>query len=223
MIQFNTLLEEITRPVWHADGLHQRAIENTKGARIDVGELEVESERNQHPDQGGTPSVRTGVFWQPSGSHNKYSYSGKGGYGGLEKIKRSLRFKSPLFVKGATGGKAPQMAYDLVKGKGSYEKLRQTVLDAILSIHYHRRSEVIWSVLYANGGDPDLAGQIVDVAEKTGGNNLAYAIQENIVACTVREAGYDAIVGYSVKRDGTPFLSEVFDLVSRDYPVREDV
>jgi len=47
---------------------------------------------------------------------------------------------------------------------------------------------------------------------------LPLAVQENIVAHAVRNAGYDAIVGYSMKRDGTPFLSEVFDFTMREYP-----
>lgn len=44
------------------------------------------------------------------------------------------------------------------------------------------------------------------------GNTLAYAIQENIVAHAVRKAGYDSVVGYSKKKDGGAFISEVFDV-----------
>ncbi len=200
-----------------------RAVQNTKGARVTEDGLEIEVIRNQHPDQGETDSVRSGVFYQPSGSTNKYPYSGKGGYGGTERIQGTTLLRRPIFVKGATGGKAPQMAYDLIKGKGSYEKMRDDVLKKTLSIHWGSKRpmiDIIQELLRSYGGETDLAGTIEDFSRNTKGNNLAYAIQENIVASTVRTSGYDSVVGWSSKRDGTPFLSEVFDVREVTYPSR---
>ena len=213
------------KPSWVPDEKHRRAIEGTPGARLtDEGDFEVEVERSQHPDQAGRTSVRSGVFWQPTGSHNKYPYSGKNGYGGLEKIKGKLKFKNPLFVKGSTGGRAPELAYDAVVGKGAYEKMRRNVLDVTMGAIFERMrgrrmdEEAVYGLLEKYGGDTDAAYPIVQFFSDAKGNGLAYAIQENIVANVVRNAGYDAIVGYGQKRDGTPFLSEVFDLTMREYP-----
>ena len=59
------------------------------------------------------------------------------------------------------------------------------------------------------------------VRNSTKGNTLAYAIQENIVAHAVREAGYDSVIGYSKKKDGTPFISEIFDVRETTYPMED--
>ena len=50
------------------------------------------------------------------------------------------------------------------------------------------------------------------------GNQFAYAMQEHIVANAVRNAGYDSVLGYSKKKTGDPFLSEVFDVREKTYP-----
>ena len=210
------------KPSWIPDEKHRKAIEGTPGARLlDEGGFEVEVERNQHPDQAGRPSVRSGVFWQPSGSPNKFPYSGKHGYGGLEKIKGILKFKNPMFVRGATGGRAPQLAYDAVVGKGSYDKMRNDVLKLVQKDIFGGKiyEDDIYKILEEFDGDVDAAYDIYSFfSRERRGNGLAYAIQENIVANVVRNAGYDAIVGWSQRRDGTPFLSEVFDLTMKEYP-----
>ena len=202
-----------------------QAIENTRGARYTEDGIEVEVERRQHPDQSGATSVRSGVFYQPSGSYNKFPYSGKYGYGGLEQIKKKLLLKNPLFVKGATGGKAPQMAYDMVKGRGAFEKMNSDVKQNSTpwlfgQINYKPESNVkaIRKLLVRYEGDVSVASDIERVFVNKIGNGLRYAILENIVANVVRNAGYDSIVGYSIRRDGTPFLSEVFNLNETTYP-----
>ena len=43
-------------------------------------------------------------------------------------------------------------------------------------------------------------------------NTLPLAIQENIIAHAVRDAGYDCVLGYSKRRDNTYFISEIFDV-----------
>lgn len=201
-----------------------RSVQNTKGARITEDGLELEVTRNQHPDQAGNPSTRSGIFYQPSGSNNKYPYSGKQGYGGEERIEGKTLLQRPLFVKGATGGKAPQMAYDRLKGKGSYEKMREEVLKIVfkgatwLRVSDQEMRESIQSLLEKYGGDIDLVGEINELRHSAKSNNFAYAMQENIVAATVRNAGYDSIIGWSIKKDGNPFFSEVFDLRETTYP-----
>lgn len=199
----------------------KKSIENTPGAKITENGLEIEVERNQHRDQAGTPSARSGVFYQPSGSYRKYPYLGKGGYGGLEKIKKILMLKNPIFVKGATGGKAPQMAYDSIMGKGAYERMRMYILNEIVFKHTFQQNipvENIALILDSYGGDSSLAERIKRIFEHQKGNGLVYAISENIVANVVRKAGYDSIIGYSTRKDGTPFLSEVFNLNEQSYP-----
>ena len=100
------------------DDRAKRAVENTPNTKLTDNGLEIEVQRNQHPDQAGRSSVRSGVFYQPSGSLNKYPYSGSDGYGGLEKIKKTLLLNNPLFVKGATGGKSSTNGLRLCCWKG---------------------------------------------------------------------------------------------------------
>lgn len=198
------------------DEIFKRAVENTKGTKITDKGLEIDLIRNQHPDQGGQYSIRSGVFYQPQGSHNKYPYRGKSGYGGQETIRGKTLLKKPIFVKGATGGKAPQMAYDLINGKGAYQSMRTEVLDK--TSYYAIGTHGTYDLLKKYGGDVNLSEEIERIGKMAGGNNWAYAIQENIVANSIRKAGYDSVVGWSSKRDGTPFLSEIFDVREITYP-----
>jgi hypothetical protein len=68
------------------------------------------------------------------------------------------------------------------------------------------------------GGNPNFAHDMVEHSTK--GNLLAYAIQEHIVAASLREAHYDAVIGYG-KAKGAPRLSEVFDLREEQFPWRD--
>lgn len=193
------------------------AVAGTPGARVTEDGLVINLQRFQHPDQGGEQSVRTAVFYLPDGAKQAKYYKGaKARYGGTEKISGETLLKAPIFVKGATGGKVPEIAYDSIKGKGAYEAMRSDVLS---STGYGARDKVeaVSGLLEKYGADPDLAYEITRVAKMVGGNNLAYAVQENIVAHAAREAGHDSIVGYSKGKEGA-FISEVVDLREDYYP-----
>ena len=195
----------------------EEAVNNTKGAKMTEDGLVINAVRWQSPEQAGAESLRTGVFYLPAEDPNtKYYKGGKMGYGGNEKVEGEILVKRPIFVKGATGGKAPEMAYDEIKGKGAYAKMRRDVLDNVY--HYGRRTrgDDIAQVLSDYGADENIAWDIADRSTK--GNTLAYAVQENIVAHAVREAGYDAVLGFSKKRDGSHFISEIFDVREITYP-----
>lgn len=203
------------------------AVQNTPGAEITPDGLVMRLQRMQKPEQAGEESVRTGVFYLPEGSAN-IKYYKKGGdntYGGSQPISGETLYKNPLFVKGATGGKAPEAAYDQLRGKGAYEDMRREVLQAAnvmqpgLRIDRQDRIERIQRTLEEYGSDPSIAEYLIDNSTK--GNQLAYAMQENIVANAVRNAGYDAVLGYSKKKTGDPFLSEVFDVRESAYPTPE--
>jgi hypothetical protein len=59
------------------------------------------------------------------------------------------------------------------------------------------------------------------VSNSKTGNTLPYAIQENIVANSVRNAGHDAVLGYGKGRgDKGEFFSEVFDVREAAYPTK---
>ena len=201
------------------------AVQNTPGARITEDGLAIRLQRNQVPEQSGQESVRTGVFYLPEGAASaKYYKTGKTGYGGKEEIVGETVLKNPLFVKGATGGKAPEAAYDSIMGKNAYKDMRSEVINSY-SVN-SRESDKIVAVQGLlekyNELDPsdayDMAANIVQNSKS--GNTLPYAVQENIVANAVRNAGHDAVLGYSKGKSGN-FLSEVFDLRELDYPTKE--
>jgi|LakMenE01Jun11ns_1017448.scaffolds.fasta_scaffold9905552_4 hypothetical protein len=205
-----------------------QAVQNTPNAQITNEGLLMRLTRGQKPEQAGEISGRTGVFYLPEGSSSMSYYKHKQSaqnqtYGGSELFSGETLYKNPLFIKGATGGKAPQNAYDQLLGKGAYEKMRSDVLQAgaVRSIPSNRLSEAekidrIKETLGQYGGDPSMAENIYK--NSPAGNQLAYAMQEHIVANAVRNAGYDSVLGYSKKKTGDPFLSEVFDLREKTYP-----
>jgi hypothetical protein len=93
------------------DKLFQDAVNSIPGAKITTEGLELPVSRFQKAEQAGEESVRTGVFYLPQGSPQERFYkTGKVGYGGGEKIEGLTLVKKPLFVKGGTGGKAPEAA-----------------------------------------------------------------------------------------------------------------
>lgn len=195
------------------------SVEGTPSAQITDDGLRIKLVRYQNPDQAQMTSIRTGVFYLPASDKNvKYYKSGKYGYGGTEKIEGETIFKKPLFVKGATGGKAPEKAYDSIKGKGAYNKMRSDVLGNVMGINIRTSDKIANTekLLEKYGSDPNIADEIVYISKT--GNSLPYAIQENIVAHAVRDAGFDSVVGYSKRRDGTHFISEVFDVREEAYP-----
>ena len=200
------------------------AIKNEPSAQITDEGLLLNLVRKQSPEQSGAESVRTGVFYLPeSQSANLKHYKGKTGYGGVEPIEGQTLYKNPLFVKGATGGKAPETAYDLLAGKGAYQAMRDDVLKSYgYNSNQSQKVEAIQGILEKyNGLDPDDAYNMAYniVSNSKSGNTLPYAVQENIVSHAVRNAGHDAVLGYSKGRgDKGEFLSEVFDVRESMYP-----
>lgn len=201
--------------------IFMNAVENTSGVELtDVG-LVVKSIRYQKDEQDGEVSLRTGVFYLPSGDKNISFYKGaKYGYGGNIKHENLILIKNPIFIKGATGGKAPENAYDLLKGRGKYNEMRTAVVSK-LNIQ-RRQPEDIAQILTDYNEDTDyndnydIAHMIVNNSKV--GNTLIYAIMENIIAHAVRDAGYDSVLGYSKRRDGSYFISEIFDVRELTYP-----
>jgi hypothetical protein len=210
------------------DDIFRSAVANTPGARIEEDGVVLPLVRNQRPEQAGQDSVRGGVFYLPEGSKDAKFYTGTGhnfAYGGTERIRGETLVSNPLFVKGATGGKAPEAAYDQIMGKGAYQKMRQEVLNHAVVPSYVKdqslKAEQISKFLekYA----PELVGLEYEIlANSSKGNQLAYALQEAAVASAARRAGHDAVIGYSTKRSSKePFISEVFDVRERTYPTKQ--
>lgn len=202
------------------------AVESTPGATIGPDGLTMRLQRNQHPDQAMEPSVRGGVFYLPEGSASAKHYStGKNGYGGRERIAGETLIQKPLFVKGATGGKAPEVAFDTINGKGAYQAMRG---DALRVRHPDLIKErggslpgAITPEQFLEKYAPDMAGSGDYIFRNSRqGNQLAYALQEAAVASAARAHGHDAILGYSKARTGAkqPFISEVFDVREKSYP-----
>lgn len=198
------------------------AVRNTPGARIEDGSLVMPVTRNQRPEQALDDSVRGGVFYLPQGSKDAKFYSGKNenfAYGGTETIAGETAVNNPLFVKGATGGKAPEAAYDQLMGKGAYQAMRN---DALHYTPYYfkpdEKANAVRTFLQKYAPEmEDLAEHIL--ANSTKGNQLAYALQEAAVASAARRAGHDAVLGYSVSRKTKePVISELYDVRESHYP-----
>ena len=199
------------------------AVANTPNAEITENGLLMRVQRNQTPQQSGMESVRGGVFYLPEGAAQAKHYStGKTGYGGKEKITGETLLSNPLFAKGGTGGKAPESAYDSLLGKGSYQSMRE---DALRVRHPDLIKQRGGSLLGAITPEDFLAKYAPELkgmgdyifSNSRQGNQLAYALQEAAVASAVRNAGHDAVLGYSKGKSG-PFISEVFDVRESHYP-----
>jgi hypothetical protein len=204
------------------DELFERAVANTAGAAIDDGALILPVARRQLPAQHGDVSLRGGVFYLPQGDKRLTYYNGTQGYGGQDKIAGTTALLNPLFVKGATGGKAPEAAFAALKGKDAMKQLDRDVFSAVNEKHWMQKqdpsiySERIGNLLSDYGADPWLADYIIEHSNK--GNQLRYALQENIIGNAVRNAGHDAVLGYSMGKGRNPFLSELFDVRESHYP-----
>lgn len=212
-----------------SDPLFAEAVGNTAGAEITADGLLIDLVRFQKPEQEGAQAIRTGVFYLPAGSANAKHYRSSPGkqnnnpYGGTEKMEGQALIRRPLFVKGATGGKAPEAAYDAINGKGAMKKLDSEVMSVISDRTWMTQRdpiaylERVQRFLSDNGGDPALANAII--RNSTKGNTLRYALQEHVIAHAVRAAGYDAVVGYSKGKAGAS-ISEVFDVREQTFPAR---
>lgn len=203
-----------------SDPIFSEAIGGTPGAELTADGLLIELERHQKPEQHGDESARTGVFYLPKGSANSKHYRRPGShYGGTDKVAGPTLLRAPLFVKGATGGKAPEAAWEAMKGKGSMKELEKAIMHVVGGMSalrkYGGEEEAVYNLLQEQGGNPDAAYQILRTSSQ--GNQLRYALQEHIIAHAAREAGYDSIVGYSKGKKGA-FISEVFDVREAYYP-----
>ena len=115
------------------DDVFRKAVENTPGASITDEGLVMNVMRKQKPQQAETESVRGGIFYLPEGSTSMKYYGGGNAYGGTEKISGETLYKNPLFVKGATGGKAPEAAYEQIMGKDALKTMQSDVNSIISS------------------------------------------------------------------------------------------
>ena len=204
------------------DDLFAQAVANTPGAQISSDGLLMRIQRNQKPEQGLMPSTRGGVFYLPEGAAQAKHYSkGKTGYGGGERITGETLVQNPMFVKGATGGKAPEAAFDALHGKGAYERMRSEALKAYGPYGAGDAQRVASVREFLAKHAPELADQADYIVRNSAqGNQLAYALQEAAVGSAVRKRGHDAVLGYSKAKTGAPFLSELFDVRERVYPDR---
>jgi hypothetical protein len=207
-----------------------RAVANEPSAQVTNEGLLMSLMRQQKPEQSGAESVRTGVFYLPEGqAKNMRHYKGPQStatYGGPEAIRGETMLKNPLFVKGATGGKAPEAAFDAIMGKGAMKQLDSDVFSVISGRNMMTQKdpqaylEQVQNLLSKYGANPRMAAQIIRNSGK--GNQLRYALQENIIANAVRNAGHDAVLGYGKGRgDKGEFFSEVFDVRESMYPTPE--
>jgi hypothetical protein len=198
------------------DDIFTQAVANTPAARMSEEGLHLNLMRKQKPEQAMTESVRSGVFYLPEGSANIKHYGGSTSYGGTNKITGETLYKNPLFVKGATGGKAPEAAYAQLTDKDQLKLLQEDVFKAVNSGSPNMRDDLVQQFLEKHAPDlTDYASYIVDNSRK--GNQLRYALQEAAVAQKVRDAGYDAVIGHSKGKQG-PFISEIFDVRESHYP-----
>ena len=202
-----------------------KAVQNEPSAQITEQGLLMNLKRMQTPQQSGLESVRSGVFYLPEGqASNLKHYKGKLSYGGTEPIEGQTLYKNPLFVKGATGGKAPENAYDQLLGKGAYETMRADALRVrhpdLISDRRYNLSDAITPEQFLEKYAPDLQGYGDYIfSNSRHGNQLPYALQEAAVAQQVRNAGHDAVIGYGKGRgDKGEFFSEVFDVRESHYP-----
>jgi hypothetical protein len=205
------------------DEVFQKAVANTPNAQITDEGLLLNVMRKQKPQQSMTESVRGGVFYLPEGaSQIKYYGGADSTYGGTEKIVGETLYKNPLFVKGATGGKAPETAYDQLVGKGAYQEMRNDALRVrhpdLISDKRYNLSDAITPEQFLAKYAPDLEGYGDYIfSNSRQGNQLSYALQEAAVAQKVRDAGYDSVIGHS-KKKGEPTISEIFDVRESHYP-----
>jgi len=200
------------------DDIFRQAVGGTKGAQITDEGLLMRVARNQKPEQALNESVRGGVFYLPEGAAQAKHYStGRNGYGGSEKIAGETLIRNPLFVKGATGGKAPEAAMDSLLGKGAYKAMRTEAL-SVVPYGASTGMKVEGVERFLEKYAPEMVGQGYEIVKNSKqGNQLAYALQEAAAGSAARNAGYDAILGHSKGKQGA-FLSEVFDLREKAYP-----
>lgn len=195
------------------------AVQGTPGARISDEGLYLNVQRNQKPEQSGADSVRTGVFYLPQGSAQaKYYSKGDAGYGGTEKIAGETLVRNPMFVKGATGGKAPEEAYKQMVGKENFTQMQNDIMSVLNS---RQKDGAAYNFLdkYA----PEIADSSWYIVQNSKqGNQLRYALQEAVIANEARKRGFDSVLGFSKGRgEKGNFISELFDVRESMYPTKQ--
>jgi hypothetical protein len=212
------------------------AIANTPGAKVlDSGWIQLEVSRYQKKEQGGSISVRTGVFYLPElkSPYQKHYKQNKidSSYGGSQYITGTVILKKPYTLQAGTGGLGPEKAFMELYGKKVHEELIHDIFSMVVnrggwSSPYHKmhHSVVIewiqelmtkWIDDYEDYDGYDVAYNIAKHSNE--GNRMRYALQENIIAHKLRDKGYDSVLSYS-KHKGEFHLSEVFDLRQMEYP-----
>ena len=192
----------------------RKAVANTPGARITEDGLLLKLQRHQKPGMELELSVRGGVMYLPEGaSQAKFYRSLRPLYGGPDKLTGETLVQRPLFVKGATGGTAPETAYNqIMNNPEAYQLMRIDALRTLPSNPLHRAPFSVEDFLKKHA--PEMQGQgdyILHHSKQ--GNQLPYALQEAAVASAARKAGYDSVVGVSRGK-----ISEVFDVREQGYP-----
>lgn len=192
------------------------AVRNTPSASIVDDGIIVDIERWQKPEQDNEASVRTGVFYLPRGaSQSRYYRGGTGFYGGAVHFTGETLLKAPLAVKGATGGNVPLKAYEALFGKEAAKKLEEDCESIMRPYQRSAKANRAMDVYYEYLPDADndyMDFSLLEINSREG-NQLRYAVQENIIAHAVREAGYDSVIGYNRGK-----LTEIFDVREAHYP-----
>ena len=203
----------------------QQAVRATPGASIaDDGAIRIPLVRNQLEEQSGEVSTRGGVFYLPEKSSYERHYKSGGTpghwYGGSERITGETAFYNPIVVRGQTGGKAPEAAFAQIRGKDAFAEMQKDITHYSSGVPKEIRVDAVAEFLKRWAPEmEDKAQYILENSKK--GNQLRYALQEAAVGSAVRNAGYDGVIGYSTKRDKTPFVSEVFDVRENRYPTQQ--
>jgi hypothetical protein len=172
------------------DDVFKKAVENTLGASITDEGLVMNVMRKQKPQQAETESVRGGIFYLPEGSTSMKYYGGGNAYGGTEKISGETLYKNPLFVKGATGGKAPETAYEQIMGKEGLKTMQDDV-SSIISDYGSGNVKVIVDGVATNspvasrilrmGGNPDTFIESMQTKLNTQKQALEKASKEEVL------------------------------------------
>lgn len=193
------------------------AVRNTPGARIEDDGIIIDLERWQKPEQDNEASVRTGVFYLPTGSSATRYYKGftsTGLYGGSVKFRGETLLKAPLAVRGYTGGDVPLKAYEILKGEQAASELKHDADYLINSFKRDVRYDRLRELAEKYGINDDEYIDISDIFYNSEqGSQLKFAFQENVVAHALRDAGYDSVVGFNRRK-----LTEVFDVREGNYP-----
>jgi hypothetical protein len=203
----------------------QRSIRQTPGASItEEGAFRLPVVRNQLEEQAGEASTRGGVFYLPEKSayERYYKSGGTAGnyYGGSERITGETAFYNPIVVKGQTGGKAPEAAFSQIMGKDALAGMQRDISHYSSGVPKEIQVDAISAFL--KQWAPELEPKSYEIWQNSRkGNQLRYALQEAAVGSAVRNAGYDGVIGYGVKRDKSPFVSEVFDVRENRYPTAQ--